>query len=368
MNAGYKPLVLVVDDNVTNLKILNELLSGEYRVRVAFDGESAIRIARASSPDIILLDIMMPGMDGFETCQRLKADRETSRVPVMFLTAKNDPESEERGLAVGAIDYLQKPFLPGIVKARIANHLELKILRDTLEDRVSQRTNDLERVKDATILGMALLAEYRDRETGEHIRRVRLYMRALGEALLRENPGAFPAEDLNLLASSAMLHDIGKVAIPDTILLKPGPLTPAEFEVSKGHPAYGAEVLRATEHSLGNSSFLRYAIDIAQNHHEKWDGSGYPAGLRGEDIPMSARLMALVDVYDALVSRRVYKEAMSHDDACRMIMHGSGRTSAAHFDPRVLAAFGCCSAEFARIALNYCDWPVCDGPAGGHTV
>lgn len=355
MNAGYKPLVLVVDDNVTNLKILNELLSGEYRVRVAFDGESAIRIARASSPDIILLDIMMPGMDGFETCERLKADRETSRVPVMFLTAKNDPESEERGLAVGAIDYLQKPFLPGIVKARIANHLELKFLRDSLEDRVAQRTKDLEQVKDATILGMALLAEYRDRETGEHIQRTRMYMHTLGEALLAEYPDAFPGGDLDLLASSAMLHDIGKVAIPDTILLKSGPLTPAEFEVIKGHPTFGAEVLRSTETALGNNAFLRYAIDIAQNHHEKWDGSGYPAGLRGDRIPMSARMMALVDVYDALVSRRVYKEPMGHDEACYTILHGSGRTAAAHFSPEILAAFRRASGEFDRISRMHKD-------------
>ena len=354
--------VLVVDDTPDNLALMSELLRDRYRVKIANNGEKALRIAGAEPrPDLILLDVMMPGMDGHEVCERLKADPATRDVPVIFLTARSDVADETRGLALGAVDYITKPISPPIVMARVRTHLRLKASADFLRDKaayleaeVARRTEELAAIQDVTILAMASLAETRDSDTGNHIRRTQHYVKALAQAL-RGHPRwqtLLTPEYIATLFKSAPLHDIGKVGIPDRILLKPGRFTPDEFEIMKSHPALGRDAIAQAEAQLGTPvAFLSTAKDIAYGHQEKWDGSGYPEGLRGEAIPLSARLMALADVYDALISRRVYKDAMPHGDAAAIIVEGRG----SHFDPEVVDAFLRIQDEFQDIARRFAD-------------
>ncbi|PIV76464.1 MAG: two-component system response regulator, partial [Rhodocyclales bacterium CG17_big_fil_post_rev_8_21_14_2_50_68_7] len=309
--------------------------------------------------------IMMPGMDGYEVCRRLKADPRTAGIPVIFLTARTDVEDEQRGFDVGGVDYIAKPVSPPIVSARVRTHLALKQAQDFLRDRndfleaeVRRRMREVSAVQDATILAMASLAETRDEETGNHIRRTQNYVRELALAL-RAHPrfSAYLTEArIELLYKSAPLHDIGKVGIPDRILRKPGRLDPAEFEIMKRHTTLGFEAIRAAEGMLGTpESFLACAREIARSHQEQWDGSGYPDGLAGEAIPIPARLMAVADVYDALISRRVYKPALPHELAVAEILAGRG----SHFDPDVVDAFAALAERFREIALRYAD------PEGG---
>ncbi|MCF8479163.1 MAG: two-component system response regulator [Rhodospirillum sp.] len=362
---GTKPAatILVVDDTPENLSLMSDLLRDIYRVKVATGGEKALRIARAAEPpDLILLDVMMPGMDGYEVCRHLKADRTTAAIPVIFLTARTDPEDERKGLDLGAVDYITKPISPPLVLARVRNHLALKSHADFLKDKASwlerevrDRTQDISRIKELSIVAMATLAETRDNETGNHIRRTQNYVKALAEALV---PFPSYSEDLtpaniDLLFKSAPLHDIGKVGIPDAILLKPGRLTAEEFSIMKTHATLGANAIREAETMLDSAepSFLRYAREIAEYHHEKWDGSGYPLGLAGDDIPLSGRLMALADVYDALISERCYKPAWTHEQAVDMIREGRDT----HFDPRMVDVFLGMSETFRDIATRLRD-------------
>ncbi len=354
--------ILVVDDTPANLSLMTGLLRDEYKVKAAIDGEKALRIAQAQpGPDLILLDIMMPGMDGYEVCRQLKADPATRDIPVIFLTAKSGVEDEKMGLDLGAVDYITKPISPPIVMARVRNHLILKASADFLRDKadflereVSKRTAEVVAIQDVTIHAMASLAETRDSDTGNHIRRTQHYVRALA-LKLREQPrfaGLLDDRYVSMLFKSAPLHDIGKVGIPDRILLKPGKLTPEEFELMKTHTTLGRDAIQAAERQLGMSvDFLKLAKEIAYSHQEKWDGSGYPEGLRGEAIPVSARLMALADVYDALISRRVYKEGMSHEQALDFISEGRGK----HFDPDMVDAFLLIHQEFRAIAQRFVD-------------
>ena len=354
--------ILVVDDTPANLSLMTGLLRDEYKVKAAIDGEKALRIAQAQpGPDLILLDIMMPGMDGYEVCRQLKADPATRDIPVIFLTAKSGVEDEKMGLDLGAVDYITKPISPPIVMARVRNHLILKASADFLRDKadflereVSKRTAEVVAIQDVTIHAMASLAETRDSDTGNHIRRTQHYVRALA-LKLREQPrfaGLLDDRYVSMLFKLAPLHDIGKVGIPDRILLKPGKLTPEEFELMKTHTTLGRDAIQAAEHQLGMSvDFLKLAKEIAYSHQEKWDGSGYPEGLRGEAIPVSARLMALADVYDALISRRVYKEGMSHEQALDFISEGRGK----HFDPDMVDAFLLIHQEFRAIAQRFVD-------------
>lgn len=355
--------ILVVDDEPVNIMVLSDLLKGQYRVIAAKNGEQALKRATGDvKPDLILLDVMMPGMDGFEVCRTLKADEQTESIPVVFVTAMMEEVDEMKGLDVGAVDYITKPFSPAIVLARVKAHLELKEARDALsrqneilEERVQERTAELSITKDITIHALASLAETRDNETGNHIRRTQHYVRALAEYLA--NQGTFKdelsAENIELLYKSAPLHDVGKVGIPDSILLKPGKLTDDEFVIMKTHAALGAEAIIEAEssHPELETSFLRYAREIAQNHHEKWDGSGYPKGLSGLDIPLSGRLMAVADVYDALISKRVYKPAFDHEKAKAIIIEGKST----HFDPDIVDAFISLEATFKEIAARYQD-------------
>ena len=342
--------ILVVDDTEANIDILVDALGDDYRVNVALDGETALDSLVKNPPDLILLDIMMGGMDGYEVCRRLKADQTTRDIPVIFLTALTASSNEAKGLNLGAVDYITKPFSPDLVKARVRNHLELKLHRDHLEEMVKLRTDELLLTQEVTIESLGTLAEFRDPETGGHIQRTKMYLRLLAEHLSghAKFKSLLEGETIELLHKSAPLHDIGKVAVADAILLKPGKLNEAEFEEMKKHTVYGRDAIMVSERKLGNNSFLKYARIIAYTHHEKWDGSGYPRGLRGEETPIPGRLMAVADVYDALVSKRPYKKPFSHSKAVSIMLEGRGT----HFDPDVADAFQLLADEFRQIALD----------------
>ena len=356
------PTILVVDDVPENLELMAALLSQEgWRVRVANSGERALRLVHAYPPDLILLDIMMPEVDGYEVCREIKADPRTAHIPVIFMTAKAEVEDETYGLGLGAEDYIVKPISPPIVVARVRTHLALKAANDALrqqnarlEIEVRRRTAQIQVAQDITVMAIASLAETRDNETGNHIRRTQHYVRCLAEHL-RTHPRfaeLLTEENIELLFKSAPLHDIGKVGIPDHILLKPGKLTPEEFEIMKTHTTLGHDALVAAERALGTEvEFLRFAKEISLSHQEKWDGSGYPQGLVGDAIPVSARLMALADVYDALISRRVYKPPFPHEKAVEIILQGRG----GHFDPEVCDAFAANEQTFREIAARFAD-------------
>jgi putative two-component system response regulator len=356
------PRILVVDDEPISLKVLADLLTPRYSVIVAKSGEEALeRLQAATPPDLALLDVMMPGIDGFEVCRRMKANRRTADIPVIFITALGQPHDEARGFEIGAVDYINKPISPPLVLARVQTHwalrrsrLELERQNDRLEEAVAWRTRELETTQDITIRALASLAETRDDDTGAHILRTQHFVRRLAEELRNDPRFADELSDraIDLMFKSAPLHDIGKVGIPDHILLKPGKLTPEEFEVMKTHVELGRRALTSAIAEGGaTTEFLRYAIEIIRGHHEKWDGSGYPKGLSGEEIPLSARIMAVADVYDALTTRRIYKPAFAHEVAVQIILEGRGR----HFDPRIVDAFSRCFLDFRRIADGYAD-------------
>lgn len=355
-----KQVILIVDDTPDNITLLSALLKDKYKIKIATNGLKALHIASIDpSPDLILLDVMMPEMDGYETCRRLKDNPQTNQIPIIFLTAKSQVSDEEMGLKLGAVDYISKPVSPPIVLARVATQLNLVRARNLLQDQnksleglVKDRTRKLAKMQDAIIMAMASLAETRDNETGNHIRRTQNYVAALARQLkfMPRFAAELTDENIELLYKSAPLHDIGKVGIPDNILLKPGKLTSEEFEVMKLHTNYGRETILSVERYLGESNeFLRFAREITYSHQEKWDGSGYPENLSGDAIPISARLMAVADVYDALISRRVYKPAFSHEEAIDIMRKGRG----GHFDPDILDVFLKITDEFKEIAMRY---------------
>ncbi|GAA5030065.1 two-component system response regulator [Massilia kyonggiensis] len=361
-----KPTILIVDDTPDNIMLLSRLLKDRYNTKVANNGSLALQIAQSTPGlDLILLDVMMPGLDGYETCRQLKANPVTADIPVIFLTAKNQVEDEAMGLSLGAVDYIAKPISPPILFARVATQLtlldarrQLQAHNENLEKLVQERTAQLALMQEAIIMAMGTLAETRDNAAvtkgDHHIRRTQHYVRALARHL--QHHPRFAAdltdENIELLYRSVPLHDIGKVGIPDRILLKPGVLDREEFEVMKLHAVYGRDTIMLVEkHIGGTNGFLMFAREIAHSHQEKWDGSGYPDRLAGEQIPLSARLMAVADVYDALISRRVYKPAFTHQQALDVMRKGRGT----HFDPDVLDAFFEIEGQFAAIAAEFRD-------------
>ena len=358
-----RSLVLIVDDEPANIRVLADLLKPDHDIVVALNGEQALaRAVMAPAPDLILLDVMMPRMTGHEVCTRLKADAATRDIPVIFVTAMSAEEDEGAGLALGAVDYIIKPVVPSLVQARVRTHLALSQARrelagqnQRLDQLVKERTQDLEITQDVTIFALATLAETRDNETGNHIRRTQRYMGVLAGELSRHPDFAAELDpaSIDLMVKSAPLHDIGKVGIPDEVLKKPGKLTPAEYEIMKQHPAFGRDAILASETLLGDrpNSFLRFAREIAYTHHERWDGTGYPQGLAGDAIPLSGRLMAVADVYDALITRRVYKPPFTSAEAAGIIREGEGL----HFDPRIVQAFLRVEPAFLAIAGQYED-------------
>ncbi len=354
--------MLVVDDTPDNLAVLGELLQSDYRVLAANNGPRALRLALSEPPpDLILLDVMMPGMDGYEVLARLRAEPATRDIPVIFVTAMDAQEDEERGLELGAADYIAKPLRPRVVLARVRAQLALKQSADLLrghntflEAEVARRMGENLLIQEVSIHALAHLAEIRDPETGNHLRRTRAFVHALARRLKTHPRFAAHLSDhaIDLMAKSAILHDIGKVGIPDHILLKPGKLTPPEWEIMKTHAKLGSDAIDLAERDAERPvEFLAMAKEIAHWHHEKWDGSGYPDGLAGDTIPVSARLMALADVFDALTTPRVYKPPMNLEQARELIAAGRG----SHFDPDVVDAFFDLFEEFRAIAQRHAD-------------
>lgn len=354
--------ILIVDDSPENLTVLSELLQPIYRVRAATSGPKALRIAvTAPRPDLILLDVMMPEMDGYQVFELLRADPATRDIPVIFVTAMDHMEAELHGLDVGAVDYITKPIVPPIVLARVHTQLELKQSRDWLRDQnnyleteIAKRMAENELIQEVSIRALAHLAETRDPETGNHILRTQGYVQQLALDLQTHPRFASTLSDryIQLLARSAPLHDIGKVGIPDAILQKPGPLTPEEWTIMKTHSQLGSEAIELAERDAAEAvEFLFLAKEIAHWHHEKWDGTGYPDALAGDAIPISARIMAIADVFDALISRRVYKNPMSYDEVKAIIADGRGR----HFDPDMADAFLARFSVFCNIADRHRD-------------
>jgi putative two-component system response regulator len=353
--------ILIVDDDSGNLDILSSILQPHFNVLAALSGERALQIVtHCPNLDIILLDVLMPVMDGYDVLARLQDNATTSNIPVIFVTGLNSIGDEERCLELGAADYIAKPYRPSIILARVRTHLELKHASDLLvnqnaylEEEIVRRTREILLIQDVTINALGELAETRDPETGSHIRRTQEYVRILATHL-QAHPrfsGFLTDKAIELLVKSAPLHDIGKVGIPDHILLKPGKLTDEEWRIMKTHTLLGAQAIeRAVRIVAGQScSFLDFAKQIAHYHHEKWDGGGYPDGKKGEDIPIPARLMALADVFDALITKRVYKLPMPIEQARDIIADGRGR----HFDPDVVDAFMVCFAEFVAISQQF---------------
>jgi putative two-component system response regulator len=361
MFPPVNPTILVVDDTPSNLSLISGLLRDHYTVKAVNHGAKALKIASDDPPDLILLDILMPDMDGYEVCRRLKANPQTSRIPVIFLTSKSDVESEQLGMSLGAVDYVTRPISPPILLSRVKAHLvdafnarTLAVNNEYLEYEVSKRSRELLALQDVTTLALASLAETRDADTGNHLRRTQHYVQALAREL-RQHPrfAEYLTESrIQALFKCAPLHDIGKVGIPDRILLKPGRFEPAEWDIMKQHPTLGHDAIsKAQSNAEASSEFLDIAKEIVYAHHEKWDGSGYPNGLSGDAIPISARLMALADVYDALICRRVYKKAAPHAQAVQIITDGRGT----HFDPDIVDAFATIEQDFRDIATRFAD-------------
>ena len=355
MNMEKKQRVLIVDDSADNIQVLMGLLKDEYKLVAATSGEKALALAaQQPPPDLILLDIMMPEMDGYEVCQRLKEQEDTRSIPVIFVTAMASAEDEYKGLELGAVDYLTKPIIPELTKVRIRNHLELKRHQEQLEELVQEKTNKLQLTQSVMIESLGTLAEYRDPETGGHIKRTQNYVKALAKHLqaIPQYQAELDDEKIELLFMSAPLHDIGKVGVSDAILLKPGKLTDDEFTEMKRHAEYGANALEKAAISLGDESFIECAKEIAYFHHEKWDGSGYPQGIAGTDIPLPGRIMAIADVYDALISKRVYKPPFTHEKAVSIILEEKGK----QFEPALVDAFSKIEPTFRNIAILYADF------------
>ncbi|MFK5984264.1 MAG: two-component system response regulator [Pseudomonadota bacterium] len=355
-----KTTILIVDDEPIILTTMNQILSPFYRIYVAKSGAIALQVASTDPrPDLILLDVMMPDMDGYSVLAKLNEDPVNQEIPVIFVTAMEATDDEEKGLSLGAIDYITKPIKPAILLARVKTHLAQKQVRDFLKNKssffeaeVQRRMAENQTIQNVSIHALAHLAEIRDPETGEHILRTQSYVQVLARQL-QNHPrfsDTITEHFISLLTRSAPLHDIGKVGIPDHILLKPGKLSDDEWVVMKTHAVLGAQAIEKSETDVGQSiEFLKLAKEIAHWHHERWDGSGYPDGLVSDDIPVPARLMALADVFDALISNRVYKAAMPFEKARDIIIAGREK----HFDPDITDAFLSNFDEFVEIAKKY---------------
>ena len=356
MSTDRKKIV-VVDDSKANLTIARNMLVDRYDVFTVTSGEKLFMLLEKLIPDIILLDIGMPDMDGYDVIKILKESEKTASILVIFLTALIDPESEVKGLDLGAIDYIFKPFSKELLLKRIEMHLLLESQKQellnysvNLERMVQEKTRTVFELKDAILSTVAELVECRDDITGGHIERTQSYLRLLVHFLLEDNiyTEEISQWDIKLFVMSSQLHDVGKISVRDSILQKPGKLTDEEFAEMKKHAAFGKRIIERIEKKTKENAFLQYAKVLAGSHHEKWDGTGYPDGLKGKDIPLPGRLMALADVYDALTNERPYKKAFSHKEAVEIIREGVGK----HFDPDIAGVFLKHEREFERARVG----------------
>ena len=347
MNKERKTIFLV-DDDITNLTVGKNAIAEFYNVFTMDSGARMMKMLEKNIPDLILLDVNMPEMNGYDAIKILKGDKGTKDIPVIFLTAQSDNDSELEGLSLGAIDYIAKPFTPVLLLKRLEIHLELFDYTHNLQKMVEAKTRTVVELQNAFLKTMAELVEFRDDVTGGHIERTQMYLNALLSAMIKR--GLYKEEtvlwNINFILQSAQLHDIGKIRVRDSVLQKPGKLTEEEFAEIKQHAALGEAVIEKIKSNTTEQSFLEHAKVLASTHHEKWDGSGYPKGLKGYEIPLEGRLMAIADVYDALVSERPYKKAYSHEEAVRIILSGRGL----HFDPLLVDLFLEVSDEFNRIS------------------
>jgi len=345
LKVTEKHRILIVDDSHSNLLILTDLLQNKYNVSAATNAQEALQIATGTPrPTLILLDIMMPEVDGYEVCRQLKADRHTRDIPVLFITAMNETENEVKGFALGAADYISKPFSSAIVLARVENHINLHLHQENLEHQVSKKTEQLRNGYIDTIYRLTLASEFKDEDTGAHIKRISYYTKEMALKM------GMDTDFTESIFYASPMHDIGKVGIPDSILLKEGPLDEEEWVIMKTHASLGAQILRGSE-----SPYLKMAVDIANYHHERWDGFGYPSGLTKQEIPLTARIMNITDQYDALRSKRPYKPAFDHHKTYSIICNGDGRTKPEHFDPEILDIFKQMSSTFCDIYETYQD-------------
>jgi len=356
MNAK-RNTIFIVDDDLTNLTIGSETLSEYYDVFTLNSGSLLLKRLERHIPDLILLDVNMPDMNGYEVIRRVKENEETRSIPIIFLTAQNDTESELEGLSLGAIDYISKPFSPPLLLKRIEVHLlvesqrqELVSFNNNLLELIFDKTNTVLELQNAILKTMVELIDRRDNTTGGHIERTQKYMKIVLDEMVKQ--GLYKKEssswNVNLVVRSTQLHDVGKIAIPDSILQKPGKLTVEEFEKIKGHTTHGEEIISEIQKNTAEQKFLEYAKVFAGTHHEKWDGSGYPRGLKGEQIPVLGRAMAIADVYDALVSERPYKQSLTHEKAVAVIFDSRG----SHFDPVIADLFMSIAGDFKEVASS----------------
>jgi putative two-component system response regulator len=331
--------ILIIDDQIENIDVLKEILEDQYVIYAIKDSTKVAEFVKKNPPDIILLDIMMPEIDGYELCITLKKDPLSSKIPIIFITADSSIDSEEKGLKLGAVDYITKPIKPAVVRARVETHLELYTFRRELEEKVLQRTKEIEDTKLQIIRILGRAAEFKDNETGMHVIRMSHYSRLIASVL-------FPDDKkwVDLIFKAAPMHDIGKIGIPDHILQKEGSLDEDEWKIMKDHPNFGAEIIGDDKNEL-----LRLAGEIALAHHEKYDGTGYPRGLKGKDIPLSARIITIADVFDALTTKRPYKEAWDTQTALQYMEKNTGK----HFDPEIFAVFKSIIPQVMQIKEKY---------------
>lgn len=338
--------ILVVDDSKFSLAFEKKVLSSIYSVTAVTSGKQALKFLQNNSCDIILLDINMPEMDGFQTMDRIKAELKNPP-PIIFLTANDDEHTESRCLKAGAIDFVTKPFSETVMLSRISHALELVELRSSLEDKLRERTQHISHIQEMMVLGMSTMVESRDNSTGGHIKRTSAVVKIFSRQLIG-SCGLTP-DFLNMVTKAAPMHDLGKIAVDDVILRKQGRFTDEEYAAMKKHSAEGAKIVEQILKGVEEESFVRIAVNIAHYHHEKWDGNGYPTGISGENIPIEARIMALADVFDALVSKRCYKEAYSYDKAFDIIEGSLG----SHFDPELGRVFMTCRPELENLYDNF---------------
>lgn len=353
-----KDKILVIDDDIMNIKTVQQILKEQYQVATATSGEMALKILEQMIPDLVLMDINMPGMDGFELLERFKKKEETATIPVIFVTADQSELAETRALEAGAVDFVSRPFNPSVLMKRITNTLQMEHYKNKLESMVKEQASEiishvekLNKLQKEVIISMANLIESRDGSTGGHVKRTGLYVELLVKALMRRKMYSdilTPkfAEDL---CNAAYMHDIGKIKVSDSILQKPGKLTQEEYEKMKEHASNGGAIIRSILAGIEDESYIKMAEEVSMYHHEKWDGTGYPEGLRETQIPLSARIMAIADVFDALTSKRCYKEAMEEEEALDVMKKMSGT----YFDPDIIDVFFDHFTELKRISRSY---------------